>query len=987
VSTREPSSDRLLLRQAARLDSSKRLEVGGRRGNALFKADQPTMVLLAAGKGTRFGREPKCAQLVNGVPLARHSIEAFRAFSPAPVICVVGYSHEQVAAALGEDNLYVLSDNPAGGTAFAAYEAFSVPELQQHNPVLIVSMGDRIVPTSVFQRLYDTHVAEPGEAALTFLTAIYEPPRNRGKGRILRDADSRVLGILEQKDIDAVAEARLRQSLDDLREGNCPLYAIRARLLASKLEELSNDNAQGQYYLTDIIESIRRSGGDIRTIRTTAADPEYDLLCSDVTRPRDLALLEGVLRSSPLLGNGAMPGLERAAALLRAERPPGQVSSIGAQLEELAHAAAKLGFKNDRPLAIGVSGGRLRIAFMHPDMGRFFGPAWQMPTGAAGAAGREQILVLMQPSEDGRIHLTPTNPEFQEKVSSIPADIECMYPGAEVADWYSYEGFGTRMAENLLLSLGYFTDDEIQRRREQGQPLPPSSLWISTSMRRPFSLVGNAIASMRTVREGTLGATVQGALGRERFGGLRIITSGNIPRGGFSSSSAVTVATKNAINALYSLGIPADLLVHLSCQAEYGTGVRAGSLDQATEQKGRAGQGTLISSNPRDNYRILGTYPVPAERFQVFFPYSVDRDRAAWRWSGGMYAAEPRPASQTTGEMRKLTGKAAEMAAILLQLPLDQDFFKPLESDLVQTGELSAANERWVADVLRKTPLLIARDELRELLETKRGWYAEQLADLEKLDQATATAKTEAAFSSLFVGWRQPTLRRTLSTGETVSEDGVPLRAMMGYLFGEVAKNFYLVHHPEQWIQWISRSQWGDRCYSIEPDRLPSREAMVTECAWDNGAEGPDRLERWLHEVGAVPFDYNRGLDDSVLAAADSRDLRFLEGSNFFRGLALIDLAEAMLKRAFGIDAVAVRVNAAGQGDFFQVHVDVTQARLEDAKEFLTKAFYVRFALRPEQAFVEPHPGGGAVGVRLDRFDQIPDLLKALGHRWSGQER
>jgi hypothetical protein len=193
-------------------------------------------------------------------------------------------------------------------------------------------------------------------------------------------------------------------------------------------------------------------------------------------------------------------------------------------------------------------------------------------------------------------------------------------------------------------------------------------------MRRPFSLVGNAIASLRTVRTGSLGAKVQSALGREGFNGLRIVSAGNIPRGGFSSSSAVTVATKNALNALFDLGIPPDMLVHLSCQAEYGTGVRAGSLDQATEQKGRAGQGALISSNPRDNYKILGTYPVPAQRFQVLFPYSVDRDRAAWRWSAGVYAAEPDCGRPTTGEMRKMTGKAAELAAILLRLPLDRIF-------------------------------------------------------------------------------------------------------------------------------------------------------------------------------------------------------------------------------------------------------------------------------------------------------------------------
>ena len=79
-----------------------------------------------------------------------------------------------------------------------------------------------------------------------------------------------------------------------------------------------------------------------------------------------------------------------------------------------------------------------------------------------------------------------------------------------------------------------------------------------------------------------------------------------------------------------------------------------------------------------------------------------------------------------------------------------------------------------------------------------------------------------------------------------------------------------------------------------------------------------------------------------------------VEGTNFFRGLALIDLAEAMLKRAFGRNAVAVRVNAAGQGDFFQVHVDTQRASVHDVKEFVRKAFYQRFGLAPEQEFVEP---------------------------------
>jgi molybdopterin-guanine dinucleotide biosynthesis protein A len=938
----------------------------------------PVMVLLAAGKGTRFGQAPKCAQLVNGVPLARHSIEAFRRFSPAPVIGIVGYRHEEVSAALGEDNLYVRTDNPAGGTAFAAYEAFCVTELERDNPVLIITMGDRIVPASIFRKLYETHLAGAREADLTFLTAVYEPPRNRGKGRILRDSDRRVLGIIEQKDIDAIADSKLRQPLDDITEGNCPLYAIRARAFRHYLEDLTNDNAQRQYYLTDIIESIRRDGGEIRTISTQVIDPEYDLLCSDVTRPMDLALLEGIMRSGRAGGTPAAPGVEQALQAIRAERPVGQVAAIAQQIDELGKAATKLGFKPDRPVAIGIAGGRLRIAFMHPDMGRFFGPAWQMPIGAKDAHGREQILVLTQSSDDHQIHLMPTNPEFQEKIGMVSADNACMYPDSTVDDWYSYEGFGTRMAENILLSLGYFTDEEIQRRKESGLPLPPSSLWSRTSMRRPFSLVSNAIASMRTVRTGTLGAKVQSSLGRESFCGLRVVLAGDIPRGGFSSSSAVTVATKNAINSLFDLGVSPDMLVHLSCQAEYGTGVRAGSLDQATEQKGRPGQGTLISSNPRDNYRIIAAYPVPSHRFHMIFPYSVDRDREAWKWSAGTYASEPQSGCQTTTEMRKITGKAAELAAILLRLPLDQDFFKSLENDFIETGLLSLNNRRWVCEVLRKLPLLITQEELRQRIQDNRRWYMEQLTELEKLDVNAAAAKTDATINSLFNGWRDPWLRRTLPNGEIVQEQGVPLRAMVAYLFGEVAKNFYLIHHPEEWITWVTRSQWGDRYFEIEPDRLPEAAKMVNALEWEKGLTGPALMERWLEQVEAKPCDFNRGLTDEALNPENPPEWHLLEGSNFFRGLALIDLVEAMLKRAFGKQSVAVRVNAAGQGDYFQVHVDTTKAKVEAVKDFMNRAFYQRFGLKPEQAFVETHPGGGAVGIRLDRFDQISDLVRAL---------
>ncbi len=170
------------LNDAVHLGPEKILNPDRLPGQAVNDGDHPVLVILAAGKGTRFGQAPKCAQAVCGVPLARHSINAFGALSPYPAVCVVGYQHEEVSQALGPENVYVLSDNFTGGTAFAALEAFSVSQLEDNNTLLIITMGDRIVTESTFRRLVETHQLGPREAELTLLSAVYEPPRTAAKG-------------------------------------------------------------------------------------------------------------------------------------------------------------------------------------------------------------------------------------------------------------------------------------------------------------------------------------------------------------------------------------------------------------------------------------------------------------------------------------------------------------------------------------------------------------------------------------------------------------------------------------------------------------------------------------------------------------------------------------------------------------------------------------------------------------------------------------
>jgi hypothetical protein len=163
---------------------------------------------------------------------------------------------------------------------------------------------------------------------------------------VVRDEGGRVIRIIEQRDIELIAEARVRQPLLDLTEGNCPLYALRAATLRRYASELLNANAQGQFYLTDIVEAISREGGDIRALTTSVADPDYDLLCADVTRPVDLALLEGLLSSAGHLLHSGEAAIAEAARAIAAERPAVQVLSIARQLEELYATAEreKLGF-------------------------------------------------------------------------------------------------------------------------------------------------------------------------------------------------------------------------------------------------------------------------------------------------------------------------------------------------------------------------------------------------------------------------------------------------------------------------------------------------------------------------------------------------------------------------------------------------------------------------------------------------------------------
>lgn len=194
------------------------------------------VVILAAGEGKRMKSAlPKVLQKIAGRPMLAQVIDTARALHPAGIHVVFGHGGEQVRAAFEEQaDLQWAEQAQQLGTGHAVQQAMSnVPDGVQ----VLVLYGDvPLITPETLQRL----LATPGRLAV--LSA--EPASPDGYGRILRDAEGRVAAIVEQKDAD---EEQRR-----IRVINTGVIAAEATALKRWLNGLSNDNAQREYYLTDI---------------------------------------------------------------------------------------------------------------------------------------------------------------------------------------------------------------------------------------------------------------------------------------------------------------------------------------------------------------------------------------------------------------------------------------------------------------------------------------------------------------------------------------------------------------------------------------------------------------------------------------------------------------------------------------------------------------------------------------------------------------
>ena len=243
----------------------------------------PVAIILAAGKGTRMASDlPKVLHPMLGEPLVAYPIRAAREAEASRVVVVVGYEGEQVRRAVverfqGADGwLRFATQAEQLGTGHAV--GCALPEVQGGDGIALVLSGD--VPLLRAETLHELAARARASAAGLALTT-FRPADPTGYGRILRDAEGRVLGIREQRDASEAERA--------IGECNAGTYAVSLPLLRRELPRLGRSNAQGEIYLTDLVE---RAAG-LGEVAALEIDP---VEAAGVNTPQQLAELEAIAR-------------------------------------------------------------------------------------------------------------------------------------------------------------------------------------------------------------------------------------------------------------------------------------------------------------------------------------------------------------------------------------------------------------------------------------------------------------------------------------------------------------------------------------------------------------------------------------------------------------------------------------------------------------------------------------------------------------------
>jgi bifunctional UDP-N-acetylglucosamine pyrophosphorylase/glucosamine-1-phosphate N-acetyltransferase len=237
-------------------------------------------IILAAGKGTRMKSDlVKVLHPLLGVPMLSYSLElSLEGIKAEKTIVVVGHQPEKIKETFKDPRIQFVLQEEQLGTGHAVLQA--IPLLQSFEGTVLIHCGDvPLVKTETLRSFIDTFWRN--ESVQSVLTAILENPS--GYGRILRSTGGWLERIVEEKD--ASEEEKL------IPEINTGIFCVKASYLREGLKEIGQENAQGEYYLTDLVEIGRKRG--IRCSAHMVADPVEVM---GINTRIDLATAEAFLR-------------------------------------------------------------------------------------------------------------------------------------------------------------------------------------------------------------------------------------------------------------------------------------------------------------------------------------------------------------------------------------------------------------------------------------------------------------------------------------------------------------------------------------------------------------------------------------------------------------------------------------------------------------------------------------------------------------------
>jgi len=241
------------------------------------------IVILAAGKGTRMKSAlPKVLHRAGDRTLIEHVLRAADSISPSSIVVVVGHQSDSIKDALRKRlGLAFALQEPQLGTGHALLQA--EPLLRDASGTLVLLSGDvPLLRAETLAALVRRH--EKRQAAATVLTAVVASPE--GYGRIVRE-EGQIAAIVEHKDASPAER--------EIQEINSGIYAFDIKPLFAALREIGSSNAQGEYYLPDLVRIYRRSGLIVETVKLD--DPREIL---GVNSRSELADVSAILRSDKI---------------------------------------------------------------------------------------------------------------------------------------------------------------------------------------------------------------------------------------------------------------------------------------------------------------------------------------------------------------------------------------------------------------------------------------------------------------------------------------------------------------------------------------------------------------------------------------------------------------------------------------------------------------------------------------------------------------